>query len=103
MGLPAYVVQHFDGAIDDYQHGVMAGTNDNVERLTGQKAMSVGEFARAHLDQLLFALRWAFSARRRSNSACISDSLIVPLLRSPAYNSFRKLPSPALFDRNIPI
>jgi NAD(P)H dehydrogenase (quinone) len=52
MGLPAYVIQHFEGAMDDYQHGVMAGMNDNVERLTGQKPMSVGAFARAHLDQL---------------------------------------------------
>src|ERR1700730_5178391 len=52
-GLPAYVIQHFEGATDDYQHGVMAGMNDNVERLTGQKPMSVGEFARAHLDQLV--------------------------------------------------
>ena len=52
MGLPAYVVQHFQGAMDDYQHGVMAGMNDNVERLTGRKPMSVGDFARAHSDQL---------------------------------------------------
>jgi uncharacterized protein YbjT (DUF2867 family) len=52
MGLPPYVIQHFEGAMDDYQHGVMAGMNDNVERLTGQKPMSVGAFARAHLDQL---------------------------------------------------
>jgi len=52
MGVPAYVMQHFEGAMDDYQYGVMAGMNDNVERLTGQKPMSVGEFARAHLDQL---------------------------------------------------
>jgi hypothetical protein len=51
-GLPAYVIQHFEGAMDDYQHGVMTGMNDNVERLTGQKPMSVAEFARAHLDQL---------------------------------------------------
>lgn len=52
MGIPPYVVQHFGGAMDDYQHGVMAGMNDNVERLTGQKPMSVGDLARAHLDQL---------------------------------------------------
>jgi NAD(P)H dehydrogenase (quinone) len=52
MGVPAYVIQHLEGAMDDYQHGVMAGMNDNVERLTGQKPISVGEFARAHLDQL---------------------------------------------------
>jgi len=41
MGVPAYVIQHFEGDM-----------NDNVERLKGQKPMSVGEFARAHLDQL---------------------------------------------------
>ena len=52
IGLPAYVIQHFEGAMDDYQHGVMAGVNNNVERLTGQRPMSVGEFARAHSDQL---------------------------------------------------
>ena len=52
MGIPPYVIQHFEGAMDAYQHGVMAGMNDNVARLTGQKPMSVGEFARAHLDVL---------------------------------------------------
>ena len=52
MGIPPYVTQHFAGAKDAYQHGVMAGMNDNVGRLTGQKLMSVGEFAREHLDQL---------------------------------------------------
>jgi NAD(P)H dehydrogenase (quinone) len=52
MGLPPYVVQHFWGAMDEYQHGVMSGMNDNVERLTGRKPMSVGEFARAHADVL---------------------------------------------------
>jgi NAD(P)H dehydrogenase (quinone) len=48
MGVSAYMIQHFEGAMDAYQHGVMSGMNDNVERLTGQKPMSVGEFARAH-------------------------------------------------------
>jgi hypothetical protein len=38
--------------MDDYQHGVMAGMNDNVEGLTGQKPMTVATFARAHVDQL---------------------------------------------------
>src|SRR5271165_5586662 len=52
MGVSAYMVQHFWGAMDAYQHGVMSGMNDNVERLTGRKPMSVGEFARAHLDVL---------------------------------------------------
>jgi NAD(P)H dehydrogenase (quinone) len=52
MGVPAYVIQHFEGAMDDYQHGVMSGMNDNVERLTGRKPMTVTQFARAHLAQL---------------------------------------------------
>jgi NAD(P)H dehydrogenase (quinone) len=52
MGVSAYMVQHFRGAMDAYQHGVMSGMNNNVERLTGRKPMSVGEFARAHSDVL---------------------------------------------------
>jgi NAD(P)H dehydrogenase (quinone) len=52
MGLPAYVIQHFEGAMDDYEHGVMAGMNDNVERLAGQKPMSVSQFARVHASEL---------------------------------------------------
>jgi uncharacterized protein YbjT (DUF2867 family) len=52
MGVSAYMIQHFEGAMDAYQHGVMSGMNDNVERLTGREPMSVGEFARAHLDVL---------------------------------------------------
>jgi uncharacterized protein YbjT (DUF2867 family) len=52
MGVSAYMIQHFEGAMDAYQHGVMSGMNNNVERLTGRKPMSVGEFARAHLDVL---------------------------------------------------
>lgn len=52
MGMPPYILQHFRGAMEAYQQGVMSGMNDNVERLTGQKPMSVGEFARAHAAQL---------------------------------------------------
>ncbi len=52
MGVSAYMVQHLEGAMDAYQHGVMSGMNDNVEILTGRKPMSVGEFARPHLDVL---------------------------------------------------
>ena len=52
MGVPPYIVQHLSGAMEDYQHGAMSGADNNVEKLTGKKPMSVGEFARAHLDQL---------------------------------------------------
>lgn len=45
--MSAYRVQHFAGAMEGYQHGVMAGMNDNVERLSGRKRMSVAEFARS--------------------------------------------------------
>jgi NAD(P)H dehydrogenase (quinone) len=52
MRVPAYVIQHLKGAMEQYQHGVMGGMNDNVERLSGRKPMSVGEFARAHAAEL---------------------------------------------------
>jgi NAD(P)H dehydrogenase (quinone) len=52
MGVSAYMVQHFEHVMEAYQRGVMSGVNDNVERLTGRKPMSVGEFARAHSDVL---------------------------------------------------
>jgi NAD(P)H dehydrogenase (quinone) len=48
MGVPPYIVQHLGGAMDDYQHGHMSGADNNVEKLTGRRSMSVGEFARAH-------------------------------------------------------
>jgi uncharacterized protein YbjT (DUF2867 family) len=52
MGVPAYIVQHLSGAMVDYQNGHMSGADDNVERLTGRRSMTVGEFARLHADQL---------------------------------------------------
>jgi NAD(P)H dehydrogenase (quinone) len=52
MGVPTYVVQHLGGAMEDYRRGVMSGMNDNVERLSGQRPMSVGDFARLHLAEL---------------------------------------------------
>jgi uncharacterized protein YbjT (DUF2867 family) len=52
MGVPPYIVQHLGGAMDDYQHGRMSGADNNVEKLTGRRSMTVGEFARAHADVL---------------------------------------------------
>jgi uncharacterized protein YbjT (DUF2867 family) len=52
MGVPPYVVQHFRGAMADYQNGHMSGSDNNVEELTGRRPMTVGEFARAHADVL---------------------------------------------------
>lgn len=52
MGVPAYIVQHFGGAMEEYQHGAMSGADNNVELLTGKRSMTVGEFARTHADVL---------------------------------------------------
>ena len=52
MGVPPYIVQHLGGAMLDYQHGHMAGADNNVETLTGRRSMTVGEFARLHADTL---------------------------------------------------
>ena len=38
--------------MEDYQNGIMSGADDNVERLTGRRSMTVGEFARAHATTL---------------------------------------------------
>jgi uncharacterized protein YbjT (DUF2867 family) len=52
MGVPPYVVQHLRGAMADYQVGRMSGADNNVEKLTGRRAMTVGEFASLHIDRL---------------------------------------------------
>ena len=52
MSVPPYIVQHLSGAMIDYQHGHMSGSDNNVERLTGRRSMTVGEFAHAHADVL---------------------------------------------------
>jgi NAD(P)H dehydrogenase (quinone) len=52
MGVPADIVQHLSGAMLDYQNGHMSGSDNNVEKLTGRRSMTVGEFARAHVDVL---------------------------------------------------
>jgi NAD(P)H dehydrogenase (quinone) len=52
MGVPPYVVQHLGGAMEDYQNGHMAGSDDNIARLTGLRSMTVGEYARLHSDVL---------------------------------------------------
>jgi NAD(P)H dehydrogenase (quinone) len=52
MGVPPYVVKHLRGAMADYQVGHMSAADNNVEKLTGQTPMTVGEFVRAHMDKL---------------------------------------------------
>lgn len=52
VGVHPYAVQHIAGVMVDYQAGRLGGADDNIEKLTGQRPMSVGEFARAHADVL---------------------------------------------------
>jgi NAD(P)H dehydrogenase (quinone) len=52
LNVPAYIIQHLSGAMVDYQHGHMSGADNNVEKLTGRRSMTVGEFARAHANVL---------------------------------------------------
>jgi NAD(P)H dehydrogenase (quinone) len=52
MGVPAYIVEHLRGAMADYHVGRMSGADNNIEKLTGRRSMTVGEFALAHIDQL---------------------------------------------------
>jgi NAD(P)H dehydrogenase (quinone) len=52
MGVPPYVVQHLGGAMEDYQNGHMSGRDDNIERLTGRRPMTVKEYASLHSDVL---------------------------------------------------
>jgi NAD(P)H dehydrogenase (quinone) len=48
FGLPAYLVESIGGIMSDYQDGRMAGVDDNIEKITGRRSMSVGEFAKRH-------------------------------------------------------
>jgi hypothetical protein len=52
MGVPTYVLQHIRGAMADYQAGHRSGADNKVEKLTARSSMTVGEFARAHIDLL---------------------------------------------------
>ena len=52
MHVPSYIVQHLSGAMLDYQNGHMSGSDNNVEKLTGRRSMTVGQFASAHADVL---------------------------------------------------
>jgi len=52
IGIPPFGINFFRGALDDYRNGAMSGADNNIETLTGRRAMTVGEFARLHVDQL---------------------------------------------------
>jgi uncharacterized protein YbjT (DUF2867 family) len=45
---PAHLVQHLCEVAEDYQNGLFEGTNDNVERITGRKPLTIEEFVELH-------------------------------------------------------
>ena len=44
--------QHFEEIAKDHQNGVFAGTDDTVQRITGQPPASLQEFLHAHINEL---------------------------------------------------
>jgi hypothetical protein len=52
MGVPADFVRHLGGALADYHKGHMSGGDNNIEKLIGRRSMTVGEYARLHIDTL---------------------------------------------------
>lgn len=52
VGLPAFVIQHFNAVFHEYQQNMLTGTNDAVETLTGIAPMSIQAFAQQHIAQL---------------------------------------------------
>ncbi len=47
-GLGEFFVQHLCAVALDYQHGVFAGTDGVIEKVTGRSPMTVQEFVRSH-------------------------------------------------------
>jgi uncharacterized protein YbjT (DUF2867 family) len=45
---PAHLVQHLCEVAQDYQDGLFQGTNDHVERITGQKPLTIEAFVELH-------------------------------------------------------
>lgn len=50
LKFPPFLVQHLVEVAQNYQDGIFAGTNDNVERITGKPALSVQDFIAKHRD-----------------------------------------------------
>ncbi|GAA3437925.1 hypothetical protein [Kutzneria kofuensis] len=48
IGVHPYAVQHIHALMPEYQQGMLGGADNNIEKLSGVRPMSVAEFARAH-------------------------------------------------------
>jgi NAD(P)H dehydrogenase (quinone) len=53
LGVPPYGINHFRGAWAQYHQGGMSGADNNIERITGRRSMTVGEYARANSHLIL--------------------------------------------------
>jgi uncharacterized protein YbjT (DUF2867 family) len=48
LKFPPFLVQHLVEVAQNYRDGIFAGTNDNVEKITGRPALSVPDFIEKH-------------------------------------------------------
>ncbi|EHQ26114.1 NmrA family NAD(P)-binding protein [Mucilaginibacter paludis] len=44
-----YFVQHIDGVAQDFRSGISGGMNDNVEKITGQKPLTIRDYIQSHI------------------------------------------------------
>src|SRR5471030_418459 len=51
VGMTPYFIQHIVNVYRDYNAGVFAGTNNVVQKLTGQAPVTVGEYVKANLSR----------------------------------------------------
>jgi NAD(P)H dehydrogenase (quinone) len=49
LGIPKYFLQHIVAFYRDYESGIFVGTNNIVEKLTGRKPMTVGEYVKKNI------------------------------------------------------
>ncbi|MET3501371.1 uncharacterized protein YbjT (DUF2867 family) [Mucilaginibacter rubeus] len=45
-----YFVQHIDGVAQDFRSGISGGMNDNVEKITGQKPLTIRDYIQTHIE-----------------------------------------------------
>ena len=51
VGMTPYFIQHIVNVYRDYNAGVFAGTNNVVQKLTGQAPVTVGEYVKTNLSR----------------------------------------------------
>ena len=109
MGVTAYIIQHLSGAMVDYQHGHMLGSDNNVEKLTGLRSASGARNSRPLAKRRHSALVTPFPShriripdrhRRRRRGSCVFGLLAPPTSRPIAYMAFSEPLRGALIGTN---